>query len=102
MPISPRIVTPMTKWNTYRLLPRYVLALTVRPLRLLVLEGVDEAGVFGVFGWWWGMERLAAVAALVLGLVHMPVLGLGLGLVGNTGAGILAVDRMGVACLVGP
>jgi len=96
----------MTKWNTYRLLPRYVLALTVRPLRLLVLEGVDEAGVFGVFGWWWGMERLAAVAALVLGLVHMPVLGLGLGLglglVDDRGAGILPVDRMGVACLVGP
>ena len=51
-----------------------------------------------------GMEKIAAVAAVGLGLVRMRmrVLGLGLGLVADTGAGILAVDKMGVACLVDP
>jgi len=53
-----------------------------------------------------GMEKIAAVAAVGLGLVRMRMrvlgLGLGLGLVADTGAGILAVDKMGVACLVDP
>ena len=53
------------------------------------------------------MKRLAAVAALVLVLVHMlldtvAAVVLGLGLVGNTGPEILAVGRTVVACLVCP